>query len=284
MAKPKLSDIRKKAKRKTRKKASSQKPPANGAPRKKLTAHQKQVAKLEAKIEEMESQLSLEDCIARESVSVAALGRYKLFVANMIRFAMDAPQAYLATYDQHKTMNWATARACSGRLLAKATVRRLLWEATSAVARRNEVSQDFVLEVLRHQSMGNIADYVETVDSGMGATVLRIKDFSELPEYLQRNVKKLKVKTRYVPAADPQRKEDGEYDLEQEVQLDLYDAQAAAVHIGKHLGMFMTREVSDAFDIAAAIREGNRRVEALAELRRVENEERVVATQEKDDG
>jgi hypothetical protein len=136
-------------------------------------------------------------------------------------------------------------------LLKRPDVQRLLAEVTAAAWQRQEIDRDYVIGGWVALSRGNVYDYFDEDDAGR--LVLRKK--SSLPVEIQRNVKKLKVRTftYYSPKTEIST-------TEQVVELELHDRKAAFDSLARAGGLFGDLEQDTANDVAKAIEQGFARV------------------------
>lgn len=136
----------------------------------------------------------------------------------------NATEAYRRIYPRSSD---EAARVSASELLANPNI----FEAIRKRIEENAMSADEVLKRLGDQARGNIGDFV-TIKDG-----LPFIDFSLAQDKIHL-VKKLKTKTKTYTLKGDEDKSITETDVE----FELYDAQSALVHLGKHHGLFVDKQ------------------------------------------
>lgn len=157
--------------------------------------------------------------------------RHQQFVNEYLK-TWNATTAYLRSYPN---ASYETAGR-NGHVLLKNT------EISEAIQQRiteNAMSADEVLARLGDHARGSMGDFVRVTDNKP------VFDFQSASDNGRLHlVKRLKTKTKtYVQSGD----EDDESSVnEVDVEFELYDAQAALVHLGRHHKLFTDRTETDA--------------------------------------
>jgi phage terminase small subunit len=145
---------------------------------------------------------------------MALSAKHQQFVNEYLK-CWNGTNAYLRAYPH---VSADTARANAARLLADASVSEIIRERIA----ENAMTADEVLARLAKHARGSMADFLNV--NADGATIDLVKAAES--EQLDIVRKFTQTTKRY-----------GETEIE-EVAVDLYDAQAALVHLGKHLDLF----------------------------------------------
>lgn len=258
MAKKKLSALKKKVETKARRPA-----------KKKVTKKKKK--KVVRKVRKRATPSPVAPKKGEEPVNpidVKTGAEYDKFVSELIKFDFNASEAYRAIFGDEKS-NRRTMAAGGKRLLNHPKVLSRLAEVIKARRRRMTVEEDMVIRGWAELETANVMDYfdMETTEDGLQSYMVP-KNIAEMPEGKQKNIKKLKVKTRRID------RDEGPPIIEQDVEIEMYDRQRTLEMIAKHLGMLVDRAQVDVTvtDYAAILRERTAYVER-------KQRERVVSSQ-----
>jgi len=149
--------------------------------------------------------------------------KHQQFVNEYLK-CWNATEAYQRVYQR---ASYDTARANAATLLADTNISEVIRKRIE----ENAMSADEVLKRLGEQARGSIGDFVSIKDG------LPFVDFSLAQDKIHL-VKKLKTKTKTYTLKGDEDKSITETDVE----FELYDAQSALVHLGKHHGLFVDKQ------------------------------------------
>lgn len=155
---------------------------------------------------------------------MALTNKQQVFIAEYIKDFNATRAAIAAGYSER------TAHAIGWENLRKPEIAEVIEQ---VIAHRCMTKAEVLIRLAEH-ARGDMGDFV-TINNG-----LPFFDFSTAPEQdKMRLIKKFKTKTKtYVIKGDD---EDDTPVTEVDVELELYDAQAALVHIGKYHKLFVDR-------------------------------------------
>lgn len=180
---------------------------------------------------------------------MALSAKHQQFVNEYLK-CWNGSAAYLRAYP-HVTAD--TARANGARLLADASVS----EAIQQRIAENAMTADEVLSRLAKHARGSMADFLNVNKNGATIDLVKAADAEQIDI-----VRKFTQTTKRY----------GETEIE-EVTIDLYDAQSALVHLGKHLDLFsdkltlkLEKELKQALDALEKSLDSNTYSQVLAVL------------------
>ena len=149
----------------------------------------------------------------------------RLFAQHYLMNGFNATQAMLLVRPKLKR---TSASSIGATWLQSEPVRQYLAQEVQGMFARNNVSEDFLVELLKNQSLANVMDYFET-DEATGH--LEVTDLKALPEWVQRNIRQLQI--------DNQRIENEEGTIiNQKIRIQMVDSQGAADKLAKYLGLY----------------------------------------------
>lgn len=156
--------------------------------------------------------------------------KHRAFIAEYFRLNMNGTRAYASVYG---LTDDKAAQACASRLLSNAIVSAEIDEQMRKLA----MTPEEILARLSSHARGNIDDFIGTMDR-VDLDQARTRGSMHL-------AKKIKQHTTTISKPNG---EDVEY---HDIEIELYDAQAASVQLAKIFGQFVERiEVSDLRDKA----------------------------------
>lgn len=142
--------------------------------------------------------------------------KQQAFVSAYIRLNMNATAAYMESYG---VKDYNVAAACASRLLKNAKISDLI----QSYLKVSCVTAEEIMHRLSQHSRGNMDDFIGGFD--------RIDLAEARKRGLTHLIKKIKQRTTTIS------KSDGEDIETHDVEIELYDAQAATVHLARLLGM-----------------------------------------------
>ena len=195
--------------------------------------------------------------------------RYRRFAEHLILGrggcpAFNATEAYRLTYDPQGKNSDSANRSSASALMTNPNAQAIFAEVALESWNRQQMDEVQVAEHWKHIAQANIFDYfdIEEDPARPGCLVLKSRQLKDLPIPIQRNIKKIKVKNRWVKSTvegDPP-------EVEQTIELEILDRLAALRDLARWKDMFAETQASDTFSIAEAIRKGQERIKQAVRL------------------